>query len=120
MCSIRLLRTGSIQDFCGQYLGGAFRPIIICNDRDVVPPRGLFTYGVGLTAGTSFFCEPGATLEVIGAAASSAAALSFVRGPASIFVALIAYVMVTFAPTFNSPLTLVCGSRSISHRSAPF
>src|SRR6266480_2975611 len=28
--------------------------------------------------------------------------------------------MVTFAPTFNSPLTLVCGSRSISHRSAPF
>src|SRR6266566_1480834 len=65
------------------------RPII-WDDRGVVPPRDLFTYGVGLTAGTSFFCEPGATLEVIGATASSAAALSFVRGPASIFVALIA------------------------------
>ena len=64
------------------------RPII-WDDRDIVPSRGLFTYGVGLTAGTSFFCEPGGTLEVIGAA-SSAAALSFDRGPASIFVALIA------------------------------
>src|SRR5206468_6076465 len=64
------------------------RPII-WDDKDIVLPRGLFTYGVGLTAGTSFFCEPGATLAVIGAAASSAAALSFVRGPASIFVALI-------------------------------
>ena len=45
---------------------------------------------VGEIAGDSFFCEPGATLDVIGAAASSAAALSFDRGPASIFVALIA------------------------------
>ena len=63
------------------------RPII-WDYRDIVPPRGLFTYGVGLTAGPSFFCEPGATLEVIGAAAS-AAALSFDRGPASIFAALI-------------------------------
>src|SRR5205823_13424076 len=56
---------------------------IIWDDRDIAPPHGLFTYGVGLTAGTSFFCEPGGTLEVIGAA-SSAAALSFARGPASI------------------------------------
>jgi len=63
------------------------RPII-WDDRDIVPPSGLFTYGVGLTAGTSFFCEPGATLEVTGATAS-AAALSFGRGPASIFAALI-------------------------------
>jgi len=63
------------------------RPII-WDDRDIVAPSGLFTYGVGLTAGTSFFCEPGATLEVTGATAS-AAALSFGRGPASIFAALI-------------------------------
>src|SRR5439155_13746941 len=97
----------------------ALCPVIICNDKDVVPSRGLFTYGVGLIAGTSFFCEPGGTLEVIGAT-SSAAALSFVRGPASIFVALIAYAMVTFAPTFNSLRTLVCVSSSISHPTTLF
>src|SRR6266404_9106704 len=77
------------------------RPII-WDDRDVVPSRSLFTYGVGLTAGTSFFCEPGATLEVIGATASSAAAFSFVKAPASTFAALMVYVIATFAPTFNS------------------
>ena len=64
------------------------RPII-WGDNDIVPPRGLFTYGVGLPAGTSFFCEPGAALEVTGATASSAAALSFVMAPASTFAALI-------------------------------
>src|SRR6266576_1147157 len=61
------------------------RPII-WDDRDIVPPRGLFTYGVGLTAGPSFFCEPGATLEVTGATASPAAkaALQKIRFAAAI------------------------------------
>lgn len=49
---------------------------------------------------------------------------SVLAAPLSAFtstsVALIVYVMVTFDPTFTSPLTFVLESRAISHRSFPF
>ena len=67
---------------------------------------------------SDLYCFGEAVGEIAGSACV-AGVPNFMSPPvASTLVALMTYVMVTLPPTIRSPVTLVCGSRSISHRSA--